>query len=301
MIRVGTCSWTEKTLLKSGEFYPTESKSAEDRLRYYATFFDTVEIDSSYYAIPDTRNASLWAERTPADFVFHVKAFSALTGHAVEPKTLPAEIFRSVPAGERRVKHVYIKAPELLKAIGRGFVDAIAPLKDAGKLGVVVYQFPPWFHYRPQHLDLIAGYTSLVAGLPVAVEFRHGSWLLPERVGQVFDFLRRHRLACVVADEPQYGSLATIPFVSEVTADVAYFRFHGRNRGNWLKRGVETSLRYDYLYSTEELNSFVPYLLKADGKAKVTYAMSNNCHGASAIKNARALKEMVQNKGRRER
>ena len=132
MIRVGTCSWTEKTLLKSGEFYPTESKSAEDRLRYYATSFDTVEIDSSYYAIPDMRNASLWAERTPADFVFHVKAFSALTGHAVEPRTLPAEIFRSLPAGQRGERHVYVKAPELLQTIGQRFADSLAPLKDAG-------------------------------------------------------------------------------------------------------------------------------------------------------------------------
>ncbi len=298
MIRVGTCSWTEKTLLKSGEFYPTESKSAEDRLRYYAIFFDTVEIDSSYYAIPDLRNASVWAERTPRDFVFHVKAFAALTGHGVEPRTLPAEIFRSLPAGERGKRHVYVKAPELLQTIGQRFADSLAPLKDAGKLGVVVYQFPPWFHYRPQHLDRIVGYTSLVAGLPAAVEFRHGSWLSPGRAEQVFDFLRRHRLAYVVADEPQYGSLATVPLMSEVTGDVAYFRFHGRNRENWLKRGVETSLRYDYLYSTEELNSFFPYLLKADQEAKVTYAMFNNCHGASAIRNARALKEMVKKKGK---
>jgi len=298
MIRAGTCSWTEKTLLKSGEFYPTESKSAEDRLRYYATFFDTVEIDSSYYAIPDMRNASLWAERTPRDFVFHVKAFAALTGHAVAPGALPPEVYRSLSEPEKNGKRVYIKETDLLKAIGRRFVDALAPLKDAGKLGVVVYQFPPWFHYKSEHLDRVIDYTSLVAGLPVAVEFRHGSWLAPGRAGQVFDFLRRHRVAYVVADEPQYGSLATIPFVLEVTTDVAYFRFHGRNRENWLKRGVETSLRYDYLYSTEELNSFFPYLLKADQKAKVTYAMFNNCHGASAIRNARALKEMVKKKGK---
>jgi uncharacterized protein YecE (DUF72 family) len=295
MIRVGTCSWTEKTLLKSGEFYPKESKSAEDRLRYYATFFDTVEIDSSYYAIPDLRKASVWAERTPGDFVFHVKAFGALTGHGIEPRTLPAEIFRSLPAGERDKKFVYVKTPELLRALGRRFADSLAPLRETGKMGVVVYQFPPWFHYRSGHLDQVIFYASLVAGLPVAVEFRHGSWLSPGREEQVFDFLRRNRIAYTAADEPQYGSLATVPFVSEVTADVAYFRFHGRNRENWLKKGVETSLRYDYLYSAEELNSFVPHLLKADKEAKVTYAMFNNCHGAAAIRNARELKEVLRN------
>ncbi|MDA8240102.1 MAG: DUF72 domain-containing protein [Nitrospiraceae bacterium] len=162
MIRVGTCSWTEKPLLKSGEFYPTESKSAEDRLRYYATLFDTVEIDSSYYAIPDMRNASLWVERTPRDFVFHMKAFAALTGHAVAPGALPPEVYRSLSDPEKNGKQVYIKETELLMAIGRRFVDALAPLKDAGKLGVVVFQFPPWFHYRPQYLDRIVDYTSLM-------------------------------------------------------------------------------------------------------------------------------------------
>jgi uncharacterized protein YecE (DUF72 family) len=246
------------------------------------------------------RNTSAWAERTPAGFVFNVKAFGALTGHGVEPKTLPAEIFRSLPAREKGNKYVYIKAHELLKTIGQRFVESLAPLREAGKLGAVVYQFPPWFRYKSEQLDRIVDSTSLMAGLPVAVEFRHGSWLLPGRAEQVFDFLRKHGLAYVAADEPQYGSLATVPLVPEATADFSYFRFHGRNRGNWLKKGIETSLRYDYLYSPEELNSFVKPLLEADRKAKVTYAMFNNCHGASAIRNARALKEMVQKMERRE-
>jgi uncharacterized protein YecE (DUF72 family) len=294
MIRVGTCSWTEKTLLKSGEFYPAGARTAEDRLRHYAAFFDTVEVDSSYYAIPHPGNASVWPERTPDDFIFHVKAFGAMTGHAVDPKTLPPEVFRSLPDGERDKKQIYIRDAELLKTIGRRFADSLVPLRNAGKLGVIVFQFPPWFHYRSEHLDRIADYTSLVAGLPAAVEFRHGSWLSPGKARMIFDYLKKRRIAYVTADEPQYGSLATVPFVPEATADIAYFRFHGRNRENWLKKGIETSLRYDYLYSDEELSGFVPPLLAAEKKVSVVYAMFNNCHGASAVKNARRLKELLE-------
>jgi uncharacterized protein YecE (DUF72 family) len=294
MIRVGTCSWTEKTLLKSGEFYPEEARTAEDRIRYYATFFNTVEVDSSYYAVPDPRNSCVWAARTPDDFVFHVKAFGAMTGHAVDPRGLPPEVYRSLPDGEKNKKQIYVKEAGLLRAIGRRFADALVPLRNAGKLGVIVFQFPPWFHYRPQHLDSVIDYTSLVSGLPAAVEFRHGSWLSPGAAGRVFDFLREHRIAYITADEPQYGSMATVPFVAETTAETAYFRFHGRNRENWLKKGIETSLRYDYLYSDKELGGFVSPLLAAARKAGVVYAMFNNCHGASAIRNARALQGMLQ-------
>src|SRR5512143_2549974 len=91
-IRVGTCSWTEKTLIESGEFYPRGANTAEARLRHYASQFDTVEVDSAYYAIPSEKNTSLWAERTPEGFVFHVKVYGAMTGHGINPKTLPVEI-----------------------------------------------------------------------------------------------------------------------------------------------------------------------------------------------------------------
>ncbi len=294
MIHIGTCSWTEKSLIKSGEFYPKEVKSAEDRLRFYAESFDTVEVDSSYYAIPDARNAMLWAERTPVDFIFHVKAFAPLTGHGVEPKALPAEVVRALPPADRERKYVYVMDREPLQIIGRRFTEAMEPLRQSRKLGFVVFQFPPWLHYKDENLDYILSRVSLITGLDVAVEFRHGSWLSPGNRVMVMDFLRGHGITYVPADEPQYGNLATAPFFPEITTDTAYFRFHGRNRENWLKRGLETSLRYDYLYSEEELQEFVPPLLASDKKAKTVYGMFNNCHGASAIRNARRMKEIIR-------
>jgi uncharacterized protein YecE (DUF72 family) len=133
-------------------------------------------------------------------------------------------------------------------------------------------------------------------GLPVAVEFRHGSWLEPDRLDSIFAFLREHQLTYITADEPQYGNLATILFLPDVTTEIAYFRFHGRNKENWLKRGIETSLRFAYLYSDEELKEFIPSIKSVDKRSRVTYAAFNNCHGGFAMKNALRLKELLASK-----
>ena len=130
-------------------------------------------------------------------------------------------------------------------------------------------------------------------GIPVAIEFRHGSWLTKERAVQVFDFLKKNDLCYISADEPQYGSLATVPYLPEATNEIAYFRFHGRNRQNWLKKGIETSLRYSYLYSDSELEEFAGSVRRLGKKAKKTYAMFNNCHGGFAVRNALRLKELL--------
>lgn len=294
MIHIGTCSWTEKTLIQSGEFYPKGISTAEARLKYYADHFDTVEVDSSYYSIPDIRTTQLWVERTPENFAFHIKAYGALTGHGIDPKSLPVDIAASLPKQEREEKSIYIQEPELLKIVAERFREALEPLYEAHKLGVVVFQFPPWFLYRKSNLDYIVKCKELMGELPVAVEFRHGSWLTPERRESVIGFLREHRMIYVTADEPQYGSLATVPFLPDVTGSTGYFRLHGRNKENWLKKGIETSLRYDYQYSYEELKEFVPAIKEVDMRAKQTYVMFNNCHGSSAVRNARQMKGMIE-------
>jgi uncharacterized protein YecE (DUF72 family) len=297
MILTGSCSWTEKSLIRSGEFYPKGIKSAEERLRHYADQFSTVEVDSSYYAIPDRGNAALWAVRTPVDFIFHVKAFGALTGHGIDPKAIPKDIASLLPASDRDSRNVYIKSPEMLKALGKRFVEALFPLREKNKLGVIVFQFPPWFQCKTENLDYVLTCKELMGGLNLAVEFRHGSWLAPKKAGTVFDFLKNNSITYITADEPQYGTLATVPFVPASTSDTAYFRFHGRNRENWLKRGLETSLRYDYLYSDNELEEFTGPIVEADKKTQRVYAMFNNCHGASAMRNARRLKQMLKERG----
>lgn len=294
MIRVGTCSWTEKTLIGSGEFYPKGVSSAEDRLRHYAENFDTVEVDSSYYAIPDRRTTGLWAGRTPEGFVFHVKAYGALTGHGVDPRTLPRDVLGMLLEKDREMPRIYIKELLPTKALFGHFIDALEPLRQAGKLGVVVFQYPHWVHHGKKGFDSILAARELMEGLPIAVEFRHGSWLTQAVRQRVFAFLREHGITYVTADEPQLGDLETVPFVPEVTTETAYFRLHGRNRDNWRRKGIETSLRFDYLYSDDELRRFVPQAMAADRKAKTTYVMFNNCHGGFAVRNSLRVKEMLK-------
>jgi uncharacterized protein YecE (DUF72 family) len=294
MIRVGTCSWTEKTLVKSGAFYPRGVRSAEERLRYYAENYDTVEVDSTYYALPEAATSSLWAARTPEGFVFHVKAYGALTGHGVDPRTLPAEIIRRLPAEDREKRYVYVRDRAVLGLIAGRFRDALSPLAESGKLGLVLFQYPQWFHLRPESLDRLASLPGLMEGLGVAVEFRHGSWLRPESRERVLEFLRRHGLTYVTADEPQYGTLATVPFVPAATTGTAYFRLHGRNRENWLKRGIGTSERFAYLYSEEELRDLAHSARQAEEAAGETYVMFNNCHLDYAVRNSRRMKELLR-------
>jgi uncharacterized protein YecE (DUF72 family) len=297
MIRIGTCSWSEKTLVQSGVFYPAEARTAEARLRYYTSHFDTVEVDSTYYAIPEQRTAWLWDARTPHDFTFHIKAYAALTGHGIDPRTLPTDIRGLVADSPRSGRFVYIKERETIRAIGQSFLEALLPLKRAGKLGLMVFQFPPWFQHNRANMDYILFSKQLMDDLPLAVEFRHGSWLSASKASKVFDFLTDNRITYIAADEPQYGNLVTVPFVPRVTTDTAYFRFHGRNAENWLKKNIETSLRYAYSYSDEELKEFIPPLEEAESGAKTTYAMFNNCHRGNATSNATRLRQLLVDSG----
>ncbi len=158
----------------------------------------------------------------------------------------------------------------------------------------MVFQYPPWFVHNTANMDFILFSLELIGGLPLAVEFRHGSWLSSRNASSVFDFLAKHGITYVIADEPQYGSLVTVPFLSRVTTDTAYFRFHGRNKENWLRKNIETSLRYAYEYPDPELQEFMPAITHE--KAKTTYAMFNNCHRGNATRNAGRLKQMLENR-----
>lgn len=294
MIYIGTCSWTEKTLIHSGEFYPKNVRTAEGRLQFYASRYDTVEIDSTYYAIPTKSNAYLWAQRTPAHFVFHIKVYGALTGHGIDPRALPPDIRSELTEKDKTLKQIFVKEPALLRMISDKFMEALYPLMSTGKLGLLVFQFPPWFTYKAENLDVILKYKAMIGRNLMAVEFRHGSWYAQTIREKVFHFFIKNQIIHVVADEPQYGTLATVPFVPQTTAEIAYYRLHGRNKENWLKKDVETSLRYSYLYSDEELKEFVPHIQTSAKRTKETYVMFNNCHGGYAMRNAQKMQAMIK-------
>ena len=294
-IRVGTASWTEKTLLESGAFYPSRVKTAEQRLRFYAERFGVVEVDATYYALPSVRNAAAWVERTPADFAFGVKAFAAMTGHPVEPRRLDRDLVTALPAALRSARSVEAEMlpPELVDEIWRRFRANLEPLVAAGKLAYVLFQMPPWFHPSEDALATLDDAARRLRGLTCAVEFREAGWLAPARAAQTLEWLAGHGLVYVCVDEPQ-GTRASVPPIAEATSDaLAVVRFHGRRFETWTRRGVPTTERFRYHYSRAELAEWVPRLWQLAEKSRTVLALLNNCYRDAAVRNAQDLTALL--------
>ncbi len=291
-IYVGTCSWADKSLVNSGEFYPSGISSPEQRLRYYASVFSSVEVDSSFYALPSARNSKLWTERTPNEFIFNLKAFGVMTGHSVKLQSLPEDIIKKTDRD--RDERIFINDSGAVREIFRRFVEGILPLADANKLGLVVFQYPPWFEKNIRNFDKIAEMKELMGDIGCAVEFRNKSWLENDGANETLNFLREHNITYVVSDAPQVNSNKTVRYLADVTSDTAYFRFHGRNTENWDKKGVDVSLRYDYEYSKSELEIFARDIKLVRGKVKRVFAMFNNHRGSQAVRNARELMNLLE-------
>ena len=292
-ILIGTTSWTDKTLVDSGLFYPGAAKTSEARLRYYASRFPIAEVDSSYYGMPSERNSRLWVERTPETFVFDIKAFRLFTGHQTPPAALPAEIRKAL--GNIDNKNLYYRdVPEdTRRELWRRFRLSLEPLRQAGKLGVVVFQFPPWFVFAKTNLAHILECTEKLHGLPIAVEFRNKTWLGERHREKVLAFERENALAHVVVDEPQ-GFASSIPAVWEVTnPEVALVRLHGRNRETWVKKGLTAAERFNYLYRESELQEFVTPIETLSSRAARVHVLFNNCYRDYAQRNASDLRRLI--------
>jgi len=297
-IRVGISSWTDPALIAEGSFYPRRVMSPEARLRYYARFFDTVEVNASFYAIPDVRTAARWVERTPADFRFNVKAWAPMTGHHPRLEALPAEVrallpaaLRLTPRGQVDVRQLPPAALDAAFALFRTFLE---PLVRAGKLGYVLFQFAPWVRFSPRRLDALAALPERLPGLPIAVEFRDRSWF-PQHAEETLRVLREAGLAHVVVDAPRTPN--AIPRVPAVTARVAVMRLHGRHAEGWLRqlRGEAPTVqeKYDYLYTEEELAALLPEVATLAGEATEVFIAFNNNNRAYPVQNALMMKRLL--------
>jgi uncharacterized protein YecE (DUF72 family) len=297
-VRVGICAWADPALIQEGTFYPKKSMSAEARLRFYASVFDVVEVNASYYAIPDVLTVRRWVERTPAGFVFHVKAWSLMTGHHLRPQTIPADVQALLPPRTRRSHRGEILAEEVpsagLDAAFRLFRAALTPLAEAGKLGYVLFQFAPWVHYDTPRLDYVTSLPTRLPGCTVAVECRHRSWF-PDHADETLRALRQAGVAHVITDAPAVGG--AMPHVTAVTAPTAILRLHGRNAEGFLRqlRGEEPSVRekYDYLYSDAELAALVPEIGGLTGESEEVFVSFNNNNRDYPVRNALALKRLL--------
>lgn len=293
-IKIGTCSWTDPTLTDNTSFYPDSDMTAEERLVFYAEHFPIVEVDSTYYAPPSERVAGLWVERTPSGFTFDIKAFRLLTQHPTPPKSLWKDFREKLPAEAREKRNVYMRdlPRDLQSEAAQAFRAALMPLHSAGKLGVVLFQFPPYVYPTRGSFGYLKWVAAQLEGFQLAVEFRNARWLDEENMTDTLDFLERHSLAYVCVDEPQ-GFKSSVPPVVAVTAPVAEVRFHGRNAENWEKQGISAAERFKYDYSTEELAEWVPRIETMAESADTVHALMNNCYSDYGIRSARGLGRLL--------
>jgi len=266
-IYIGTSGWSypkgEGTW--KGYFYPA---GKINELEYYSQFFNTVEINSSFYRPPDSGFVYNWAKRVPPGFLFAVKLWQKFT----HPK-----MYREA-TGEDAV---------IVQSDVDQFKKCLEPLVKYNKLGALLAQFPPSFKNDAYARQIIGAVAKAFGQYPLAVELRHRSWSDDESTA---GFLREHNIAWVQIDEPKFGTsvAAEVP----VTANMAYFRFHGRNAKDWWTGDSET--RYRYLYSPEEITGLADRVRAASEKVRMLFAFFNNHWQAYAPRNANDLKAALQ-------
>lgn len=294
-IFVGTSSWTDKSLIDSGLFYPPSAKKPEDRLRFYASQFPIVEIDSSYYGIPSVENAQRWAERTPENFVFNTKTYRLFTRHQTPLISMPREIQKAL--GQREKKNIYAHEmpEELTLALWDQFRAVLVILRNAGKLGAVHMQFAPWVAFHPETFAYIEHCRAMLAGFTVAVEFRNETWFANERrTVRTLEFERENGFVNVVVDAPS-GIPNTIPSVWEVTNPaLGIVRLHGRNHTTWNLKGLSaSSQRFNYDYSDDELAEIAEDVKALAHKVQTTHVLFNNNYQDQGQRGARTLTNLL--------
>lgn len=293
-ILVGSCSWTDRTLIACGRFYPPEAKTAEARLRHYASQFPLVEVDSSYYGMPTPQNARLWAERTPPGFVFNVKAFRLFTGHSAQPAALHRDLQLALGASPPRSLYLHDLPTEIQDELWRRFAEALEPLRAAGKLGAVHFQFSPGVMRGRAGLAHLEHCAARLHGHLVSAEFRHRSWFEGVHADETLGLLRRLQWVHTVVDSPQ-GFVNTVPCIWEVTHPrLALVRLHGRNRETWnVTNAPSSSSRFNYWYSADELAALVPELRHLAEKAQSVHVLFNTNHEDQGQVNARLMRQLL--------
>ncbi|MET9962253.1 DUF72 domain-containing protein [Streptomyces sp. NPDC006326] len=278
-ILTGTCSWTDKELVRSGWYPPGVGRDAEARLRHYAERFPVVEVDATYYALPSRRNSLLWAERTPQGFRFDVKAFSLLTGHPTRTAALPADL-RDHDRGD----------PGVLDEVWHRFSSALLPLRETGRLGTLLFQYPPWFTPGARAETVLHRMRKRTAGWPVAVEFRHADWWREDRRTRTAALLEDLDATAVAVDTAR-SLPASMPPVAPVTSpELAVVRFHGRSAA-WGAGSKED--RFRHTYTERELCEWLPRLHALADRVAQLHVLFNNCCADAAVRAAGTMQRLL--------
>jgi uncharacterized protein YecE (DUF72 family) len=293
-VLTGSCSWADKTLVEHGDWYPRRTMNAEERLRFYASQFPLTEIDSIYYAPPSEQQARMWAERTPEGFRFDVKAYSLLTGHPTRPASLWRDIREQLPDEVQDKRNVYAKHldPEALDEAWRRFESALRPLHDAGRLGAVLFQYPPWFVPRKENRAEIEALRERLPDYQVSVEFRSPMWLAEKKDrDRTCRLLAEHSLILVGLDAPAASGLPRLMAVTN--PELAVVRFHGRSDSTWADTSRSAAERFRYLYTRKELEELAKPVAELASQAHETHLLMNNCYRDYAVRNAADLRDLL--------
>jgi uncharacterized protein YecE (DUF72 family) len=294
-IRFGTASWTDPTLTAPGVFYPDDARTAESRLRYYASRFPLVEIDSTYYALPAEKNAALWAMRTPRGFVFDVKANALMTGHTTETSRLPKTLRDALPpelASRQRISAASL-TDELRDEVWRTFISALEPLQRSDKLGSVLLQYPPWFGPSRANAAAIVDAVRRLGAVRSAVELRNAKWFDGRTAERTLQFLREHEIPFVMVDEPQGHANSVPPLRATTSPKLAIVRLHGRRAETWSMQNVSVQERFRYLYDRSQLAEWISPIRDAASNAEEVHVIFNNCYSNYGTTNALELAALV--------
>ncbi len=297
-IHIGISSWTDKTLIACQRFYPDKVRNAEQRLKFYASRFPLVEVDSSYYALPDPHTAHHWVLRTPDNFTFNIKAFRLFTGHQTPSDALPADIRQAVGFRSEQQLDRAGTPPELREELWRRFLIAIEPLRMSGKLGAVHLQFSPRVRADAAGLSLLEECSQHLSEHRHSVEFRHRSWFAGAQKTSTLALLRRLQAVHTIVDSP--GTLSdtiinTVPSVWHPThPELAVVRLHGRNRQAWNRPGLHASSgRFVYEYSRRELEEIAEQLRHLARAVANTHVLLNTNFEDQGVRNATALRQVL--------
>jgi uncharacterized protein YecE (DUF72 family) len=284
-VRVGTCSWADKTLVKDAAWYPKKTMSAADRLAFYASRFSVVEADSTYYRAPSEQLTGGWAENSPDGFVMDVKAYSLMTGHPTKPETLWPDIRDELDPEAAEKKNVYAHhlPDEAVDEVWHRFVEALVPLGEVGKLGSVLLQYPAWFTPKKANREELTRARERLGDVPASVEFRSPLWFGADDIDRTVGFLADHDLSLVAVDAPK---VAKLPRDLHATADHVVVRFHGRADDTWSGRATSAAERFRYHYDKRELRPWAKKVVEVAKDAHEVHVLMNNCYQDYGVDNA---------------
>ena len=287
-VRAGTSSWADRSLVRHGGFYPRKTMTATQRLAFYAARLPLAEIATTFRFPPTPELAAQWAARTPDGFVFDVRAWSLLTGSPTLPDSLWSDLVPEVAPtarDRRRLYPAHLSADGLAECWAR-FRHSLTPLRDSGRLGVVIFRYPSWFTPRPEAWAELAQIPRRMDGMQTAVELRSAKWFENDRAEVTLEWLEAHGVGFVCVDGPSAGERAVPPVVA-ATTDTAIVRFCGR-------RAVEGEpWTWPYRYGRDELASWLPRLAELAQSSAELHLLLDNTSDTDAVDNALTLLELV--------